>query len=87
MLRSFIWLNTQSVNLPPSTWRMCRFDELVVERCIRNRECTPPTVGQQQEIQVLAGTKLQALVVRKLQFQAHHIVRQVVDRMYPHRQQ
>ena len=42
--------------------------------------------GVEQKIQILAGAELQALVVRQLEQQAHHIMGQMIDRVYAARQ-
>ena len=63
-----------------------QFDILVVMRRIRDREGSPAAVGE-EEIQILAGAKLQALAFRQFQSQAHHIMGQMIGRVYAAGQQ
>ena len=59
--------------------------ELVVVRRVAHREAAPRAVLQQQ-VDVLPGQELQALVRRQLQVEDHHVVGRALHPLHPRRQ-
>ena len=63
-----------------------QFDVLVIVRRIGDRKGTLAAIGK-DEIEILSGHELQALVFRQLEQQAHDVVAQVIDGVHTHGQQ
>jgi hypothetical protein len=83
---SFMAPNTWSVNWPPGMWRMCSsIAGLAAVRRGRHRVAAARAVLQ-EELDVLAGVVLEAVVGRQLQLDDHDVVRGAGQAADAHRQ-
>jgi hypothetical protein len=79
---SFMPLEDVSGELAARDQAHVQLQEAVVVGRVGNRKRATLAVLQ-QELDVLAGEKLQALVGRQLQFEHDHVVRHALDRLHP----